>query len=193
MVLQKCRFAKRAGVLLGSRWQFGGYCSAMSIRALAPLCLVLVASVASAETPKDVFDKLKSLEGTWSGKAGVGKDLEPTKVIYKVTAGGSAVMETQFPGTAHEMITLYHLDGGDLYLTHYCAAQNQPKMRLFSAKEGKLNFQFVGAGKMNPNAPHMHSLSMTIGNGKVVSDWQMYANGKLSKGQVAHFELTSKK
>ena len=57
---------------------------------------------------------------------------QPTDQVvstYRVTAAGSAVMEVLFPGTDHEMVTVYHQDGDDLILTHYCAAGNQPRMK----------------------------------------------------------------
>ncbi len=34
-----------------------------------------------------------------------------------------------FPGDAHEMTNVYHMDGGSMLLTHYCAVGNQPRMR----------------------------------------------------------------
>ena len=49
--------------------------------------------------------------------------------VIKVTAGGSAVHETLFPGSAHEMVSVYHLDGADLVMTHFCALGNQPRMK----------------------------------------------------------------
>ena len=51
-------------------------------------------------------------------------------VVYKLTGAGSALVETQFPGTGHEMVSVYHLDGDDLRMTHYCAAGNQPRVKL---------------------------------------------------------------
>ena len=49
---------------------------------------------------------------------------------FKTSAAGTVVMETMNPGTGHEMINMYHVDGDDLLLTHYCAGNNQPRMRL---------------------------------------------------------------
>jgi hypothetical protein len=45
----------------------------------------------------------------------------PVRVEYRVTGAGSAVVETLFPGTPHEMVTVYHARKGVLCMTHYCA------------------------------------------------------------------------
>src|SRR5438309_5279140 len=62
------------------------------------------------------FEKIKALAGEWEAK-GTGE--HSGTVSYKVTAGGSAVLETLFGGSDHEMVTLYYLEGGDLAMTHY--------------------------------------------------------------------------
>ena len=36
-------------------------------------------------------------------------------------------LETEFPGTEHEMVTVITQDGADLALTHYCMLGNQPQ------------------------------------------------------------------
>src|SRR6516165_1621351 len=75
------------------------------------------------------LEALKGLAGDW---VEVGKDGKPTDRVVssiRVTSAGSAVLETLFPGTDHEMVTLYHLDGAELILTHYCMMGNQPRMR----------------------------------------------------------------
>ena len=94
------------------------------------LTLLLAASAvaALAQTPAQrSFDALKKLEGTWV----MGKGKQAAKVVFKVTGAGSSVIETQFPGSAMEMVSVYHLDGPEkLIMTHYCAAHNQPTMAL---------------------------------------------------------------
>ena len=82
---------------------------------------------------KAAFARLKTLAGTWKVKFGgnpdAGKakdhqekhDASPATVTFRLTGAGSTVVETQFPGQGHEMITMYHLDGQDLRMTHYCA------------------------------------------------------------------------
>ena len=50
----------------------------------------------------------------------------------ELTSGGTAILERSHmveDGKPVEMTTLYYLDGGDVKLTHYCMAGNQPTMR----------------------------------------------------------------
>jgi hypothetical protein len=65
-----------------------------------------------ATTARDAFEQLKALAGVWEGTAG--PDKQPTSVVYRVASGGTVVLETQFPETNHEMITMYHMDGDAL-------------------------------------------------------------------------------
>ena len=77
---------------------------------------------------------------------------------YAVTAAGSAVVETVFPGSAHEMVTVYHADGPDLVLTHYCMEGNQPRMRAKDARGPRFEFAFDGGTNIDPKRDrHMHS------------------------------------
>jgi hypothetical protein len=85
------------------------------------------------------LDRLKSLEGTWAGPAvwdqGGKKGEVDFKLLYKTTSGGNAVMETMFPGTPGEMVTMYYLEGEALVLVHYCSAGNQPRMKFELSKD----------------------------------------------------------
>ena len=52
------------------------------------------------------------------------------------------LVETIFPGSEHEMITVIHPDGDDLALTHYCMLGNQPQMKAAGKGEGnKVEFK----------------------------------------------------
>lgn len=142
------------------------------------------------------FDKLKALAGTWTGPAGDKNDKSGKKnvatVVYALTGGGSAVVETLFPGTPHEMMTVYHLDGDDLVLTHYCAARNQPRMKARPLAGNVLDFEFAGGANIGPETPHMHSAHLVFeGPDKLVAEWTNVAGGKA--GHVARFEITRKK
>jgi hypothetical protein len=142
---------------------------------------------------KAAFARLKGLAGEWKAQAdGGGHPPEEGKIIYRVTSAGSVVMETLFAGTDHEMITMYHLDGDDLRLTHYCAAQNQPHLKLDKAGStpDTLVFAFDGGTNLNPaKDPHMHSGRITFRDaGRVESEWDGYMGGE--KKHTAKIVLT---
>jgi len=82
-----------------------------------------------AEAKHPGLEQFKQLAGEWVGKEVEGKKDKEVHVKYKVTSGGSAVVETLFPDTDHEMVTVITRDGDDLVLTHYCMLGNQPQMK----------------------------------------------------------------
>ncbi|HEX6852491.1 MAG TPA: hypothetical protein VF139_13925 [Candidatus Polarisedimenticolaceae bacterium] len=141
----------------------------------------------SATNP--AFEQLKSLAGTWTGKAisedGPGSD---ASVVFKVVAAGSAVHETMFPGTPHEMVNLYHLDGSDVVVTHYCAGGNQPRMKLASADGNVLAFRFAGGTNIPKKGSYMHAVTLTLDGGKLVESWESVDGG--TPVGTARFELT---
>ncbi len=131
--------------------------------------------------PKTAFERLKNLAGTWQGSMETA-DGEAAAARYELISGGTAVMETMFPGTPHEMRSVYHMDGGNLVLTHYCAAGNQPRMKLDAAASTpeKLVFQFAGGSNMNPAKDgHIHGGRIVFAaDGRVESEWDFYKDGK---------------
>jgi len=132
-------------------------------------------------TAKAAFDRLKSLEGEW-------KSANPGhpegKVVYKVTAAGTTVMESLGIGTNHEMVTMYHLDGEEWKATHYCAAGNQPHLKLDrkGSKPDFYSFVFDGGTNLNPDKDmHIHAVRFKfLEGGKVESEWDGYLDGKLA-------------
>jgi hypothetical protein len=152
---------------------------------------------------KAAFARIKTLVGTWKGhvadehQAGNDKEHEglfkgDSSVTYKLTGAGSALVETQFPGAPHEMISVYHLDGDDLRMTHYCAAQNQPRVKLDRANStpDHLIFVFDGGTNFDPQKDmHIHGLQITFHeDGKVTSAWDGYQDGK--KAGTTSFVMT---
>ena len=159
----------------------------------AAVCAVLATpsiSVAGAVTAQEVFDQLKGLEGTWKGKPeGEGAEAEAEADAagivtheIRVSAAGTAVMETMGPGTEHEMINMYHLDGEDLVLTHYCASGNQPQMRLDREESTSemLIFEFSGGTNFDPAVDgHIHSARIEmIDSTHMDSIWHGYKDGE---------------
>jgi hypothetical protein len=138
-------------------------------------------------SPQKAFEYLKKLAGTWEMKGPSGESM---RVVYKVTGAGSSLIETQFPGEAHEMVSVYHMDGKDLMMTHYCAAGNQPTLRYKPGKESNiLFFDFVRGSNMKPTDMHIHSAKYFIGSNanEVRSDWIGWSNGKYAA--TTSFEL----
>jgi hypothetical protein len=126
------------------------------------------------------FERLKTLAGSWDADTD-GDAKADTVVEYKLTASGTALVETLFPGTPHEMVTVYHLDGDALVLTHYCAAGNQPTMKAKpAAKDGSLVFEKVSVSNLtDPAALHMGGARITIlARDKARTDWTHYEGGK---------------
>jgi hypothetical protein len=139
------------------------------------------------------FEQFKLLAGDWVGKE-QGKDGHDVNVRYKVTSGGSAVVETIFPGGDHEMVTVIHPDGADLLLTHYCMLGNQPHMKAAGKGDGnKVAFKFVKATNLKSDKDmHMHDATYTfVDKDTLRTEWTHYNDGKAT-GTVV-FELKRKK
>lgn len=134
--------------------------TALSLFAFASALPAQNAHPPAHSTP--AFDQIKSLAGEWEGKNSSGS---PTKIFYTVISNGSVVMEHLGPGTSHEMVTMYSLDGDRILVTHYCAAGNQPVMETgpAPAATGKYDFAFVRVGgTKTPDEPHMSALALSI-------------------------------
>lgn len=95
------------------------------------------------EGSKD-FNRIKTLVGTWEGSSDMGMKGEAKKINiqYKLTSNNSAIVETLFPGTPHEMVSVYHDIKGKLSMKHYCAMGNQPLMELSSSDDNIISLDF---------------------------------------------------
>ena len=122
------------------------------------------------------FEKIKSLEGEWRG---TGED--EVKVSYEVVSNGSAVIERMKKKSEPNMITMYHLDGDQLMMTHYCSAMNQPRMRanISNDNDDVIDFtMFDITNCPNPADGHMKKLVMTIKDDKhIAHQWTFAAAG----------------
>ena len=130
--------------------------------------------------PQAAFDRLKTLVGDWDGHVTT-PDGPAARVEFRLAGNGSALVERLFPGTSHEMVSIYHMVGSDLVLTHYCAMANQPRMKLVSGgRAGDLAFDFTGGDNVDPNTTmHMHSGRFSVtGADSYEADWQVFGQGK---------------
>jgi hypothetical protein len=139
------------------------------------------------------FERIKALSGEWQvADAPGGHSTHGGTVTYKVTAGGSAVLETVFGGSDHEMVTVYYVDGDDLMLTHYCMLHNRPTMRAEKGtKLDKIAFSCQKGDKIE-SEDHMHAATFTfVDADHLKAEWVLYKGGK--QDSTHSFELVRKK
>jgi hypothetical protein len=157
-------------------------------RAVLACFLFLVPGMAAAQTTGAAgFEKLATLQGEWKSDTPDGK----TTVVYRLVADGSVLMEDMSGPGGISMVTMYHLDGSNLILTHYCAAKNQPRLRvdLAGSRPDELKFRFLDATNLsNPNAGHMHDLTLTIRDkDHLTQRWIFRSGGKDSEAEVFNY------
>ena len=157
---------------------------------------VLVSSLAAQEMPKHkgsrALEKIKALSGTWEGEMDHGEGPKKIQVIYRVTGGGSAVVETLFPGSPMEMVTMYHDLKDTLVMTHYCMLGNQPQMRLTKSSDKQVSMELMEKSTITKNEAHMHALTIDfVDDDHIKHTWTSYREGKAEKDVV--FELSREK
>lgn len=139
------------------RMRAGAWCLAWM--ALAP-------GAASAQTPSHAaaaFDTIRSLQGQWTitrdGKP------RPTVMTYDIGSRGSIVTE-QFG----RELSVFYLDGNRLLMTHFCNAENQPRLQLrVAAKPGVLDFVMYDiTGLHDPKAAHVQEAIYQIIDARTV-------------------------
>ena len=142
------------------------------------------------------LEKMKKLVGTWVAADADGKPTDQVASVIKVTAGGSAVHETLFPGQPHEMLSVYTAEGPDLVLTHYCVLGNQPRMKADpNSPPNQLVFRFAGGTNLDPaKDKHMHEATLTIvGDDRIEVRGTGWENGAPVKGMCCGLKLVRKK
>lgn len=133
------------------------------MRLLAPLLSALVPfTSAMAEEPlaQKAFRDLSTLVGEWSGTYAN----HPLRVSYKLTANGTALVETWTMSATRESMTLYTVDGNRLLATHYCPQGNQPRLVLTGMdKANRYQFRFLdGTGLQDPGGSHQHACWLQV-------------------------------
>ena len=141
----------------------------VALVSVAALSLLAGASTAAAEmgtprTPNAGFDLMKSLVGEWTGAPAA--DGKSSSATYTLVSGGTALLEML---NAHDesmsMVTVYHPDGQSLLMTHYCGANNQPRMRCAKPAAGakSLVFEYVDCSNLpTSKTGHMNHLVITF-------------------------------
>ncbi len=114
--------------------------------------------------------RLAMLTGEWEGTAewtGGRTSRGPMNARYYPTGNGSAVVENLIVDGVPLMTTVYHTDGPDLRMTHYCGARNQPRLKAsrIDLAGGAIDFSFVDATNLStPDAGHVTGLEVRFGD-----------------------------
>jgi F0F1-type ATP synthase assembly protein I len=165
---------------------------ATAVRAFGVLLALTACAAAQAAdasvpaTPQQAFEQLKGLQGDWQSPDGV-------TIRVRTTGGGTAVTETLFPGTPQEMMSVYHMEGANLVLTHYCSGGNQPRMMLEDTQGGKLAFGYAGGSNIGADTSHIHQGWVAVKDADHYdAEWTSFVGGKPS-GDSRLFSMTRKK
>jgi hypothetical protein len=146
-------------------------------------CLAVAAITTPAQTKSPAaqgLDKLKSLAGEWIDVDGVFGEKGKVAVTYHVSGAGHTVVETFPVGTSYEMVTVYHLDGPNLVLTHYCTSNTQPRMMSKGLDGNVVAFDFAGGANIDPaKTSHMHAARIEfVSADEIKGTWENWRDGK---------------
>jgi hypothetical protein len=146
----------------------------------AAMIIVLSASLVVAQPDaRKSFDLLKGMEGNWAGKNQQG---QPIQVSFRSTSGGSALMSEILGRGPENMITMFHMDGDRLLMTHYCGAGNQPRMKVVSSDAKSVSFEFFDGTNIGPGDGHMQHVTFTQPDADhQVEEWIFVDHGKEMK------------
>ena len=163
------------------------------------LCVSMSSTIVARESAADrMYQRLRALEGTWEGtlewsggRTGSGN----VKATYYLTAGGYALVENLFMGgtATASMSTVYHIDGGDLRMTHYCIARNQPRLKAKTINEaaGIIDFAFMDVtGSDPPNRPSVRHATLHLISPTQLKIWFTFTGGNDHGVDVEEISLT---
>ena len=166
------------------------------------LACLISTSVLAAETkecckrppPSNVaFTQLTTLAGSWVGTDPHDKK-KTARVNYKITAGGSTLLETLFPGMPHEMVTTYVGAGKEIRATHYCMLGNQPNLISSSVKGTVYHFKYAKTPGINTHKDmYMGELTLTLmGKNHLKQEWVAFEKGKKKMTTVLELSRVKK-
>ncbi len=153
-----------------------------------------VAGNGKGKTKSATFERLKSLAGDWVHAKEAKNPKAAVAISLRIIAGGSAIVEREFPGSPMEMVTVYHRDGDKVLMTHYCMLGNQPQMQVTQTDNpNKIAFKFIRATNLkSKNDAHMHEGWLQfIDKNHFKSSWTMFVDGKAA--ETHGFDFVRKK
>jgi hypothetical protein len=162
--------------------------------ALLAVCSLILTPVWAIDegAASQALEQLKGLTGNWQGTfewTGARTATGSMNATYYTTGNGSALVENLIMEGAPIMTSVYHLDGADLRMTHFCGAQNQPRLKAgrVDLKRGAIDFDFVDITNLrSAAAPHVHGLELRLFDRNHLSIIFLFQdNGKESQEHIA--------
>jgi hypothetical protein len=152
---------------------------------------------------------MKMLEGDWvlsSADQQEGKTTQNALVAplvgtdevgmnFKLIGRGSTVQENLLPGTAKEMVSMYHCKDAScsqVKATHYCVKQNQPEM--LADPSSTANLLVYNCDMNTPlcqsGQDHVHKITHELSDGgkHLKTTYTSWKGGEYSKDSIYHFD-----
>ncbi len=102
-----------------------------------------------AVAARHVWERIaRELPGAWQVTA---NDGAVTTISFRRVSADTALVESFVTPSGRETLTVYHLDGEGLLLTHYCAEGNQPRLRVVDADRDLAVFRRFDATNLRPD------------------------------------------
>ncbi len=157
--------------------------------------------VSSADQPDSskAFAQMKALTGNWNGTyewTGRRKASGSMSATYYATGNGSALVENLITDRVPAMTSVYHLDGSNLRMTHFCAAQNQPRLKAsrIDLAHGSIDFDFVDITNVrSPDAPHVHGLEIRMIDPDHITLTFLFQSGSVESREKISLQRTEAK
>ena len=131
-------------------------------------------STSGAGSGASAFQQLQTLVGDWSGPRPDGR---PVGVSYRMSANGSALVETWTLAPGQESLTIYHMDKRDLVATHFCPVGNQPRLVMTRAAGSRFDFTVRDGTGIEPGASFQHDFWIEIGADGRITRSETYVQG----------------
>jgi hypothetical protein len=130
---------------------------------------------------EQIFARLKGLVGEWRGQRPGGGEI---LVAYRLSAGGSVLVETWDLGPGGESLTIYHMNGGELMATHFCPQGNQPRLGLRQVAGTRFDFAFLDATGVKTGQGVQHAFWIEIAADGTFTRSETYVQDKDSETET---------
>lgn len=134
--------------------------------------------IQTANAAEEAFTRLSALAGMWRNADDADSAL---RVHFYLTARGTTLVEEWMAGDRPHSLTLYHLAGPTLMVTHYCPQGNQPRLMLSEREaDDAISFAFFDATDLSGDESALHDLAIAIvGDDRIVRS-ETYRQGSES-------------